>query len=90
LRSPFPGYSLQSSPADSAKSIAKPSRVKFNFKNVGHVLHNFKINGKKTANIQPGSKSSITVAFKKRGTFRYICTEPGHAAAGMKGVFTVR
>jgi outer membrane protein assembly factor BamB len=74
----------------SAKSIAKPSRVKFNFKNVGHVLHNFKINGKKTANIQPGGKSSITVAFKKKGTFRYICTEPGHAAAGMKGVFTVR
>ena len=74
----------------STKSIAKPGQVKFNFKNVGHVLHNFKIDGKKTANIQPGGKSSITVSFKKKGTFRYICTEPGHAAAGMKGVFTVR
>ena len=74
----------------SAKSIAKPGQVRFNFKNVGHVVHNFKIDGKKTANIQPGGKSSITVSFKKKGTFRYICTEPGHAAAGMKGVFTVR
>ena len=38
----------------SAKSIAKPGKVTFVFKNVGHVMHDFKINGKKTPLIQPG------------------------------------
>jgi len=26
----------------------------------------------------------------KRGKYTYVCTVPGHAALGMKGVFTVR
>ena len=32
----------------STKTIAKPGKVTFVFKNVGHVLHDFKISGKKT------------------------------------------
>jgi hypothetical protein len=38
----------------SAKSAAKPGKVAFSFKNIGHVRHDFKINGKKTPLIQPG------------------------------------
>jgi uncharacterized cupredoxin-like copper-binding protein len=74
----------------SAKSVARPGTVTFNFRNVGHTLHNFKINGRKTPNLQPGRTSRLVVRFTKKGRYRYLCTEPGHAAAGMNGVFTVR
>ena len=74
----------------SAKSAAKPGKVTFSFKNIGHVLHDFKINGKKTPLIQPGMTTRIVVTFKKKGKYPYLCTVFGHAAAGMKGVFTVR
>ena len=74
----------------SKKSIAKPGKVTFVFKNIGHVLHDFTINGKKTPLIRPGKTAKLVVTFKKKGKYPYICTVPGHAAAGMKGVFTVR
>ncbi len=74
----------------SAKSIAKPGTVTFVFKNVGHVQHDFHISGKTTPLIQPGKTAKLAVTFKKAGKFSYLCTVPGHAAAGMKGVFTVR
>jgi len=53
-------------------------------------LHNFKIDGKKTPLLQPGKSAALVVTFKKPGKYSYLCTVPGHAAAGMKGVFTVR
>jgi uncharacterized cupredoxin-like copper-binding protein len=74
----------------STKSIAKPGTVTFVFKNVGHVLHDFHISGKSTPMIQPGKTAKLIITFKKAGKFSYLCTVPGHAAAGMKGVFTVR
>jgi uncharacterized cupredoxin-like copper-binding protein len=74
----------------STKSISKPGTVTFNFKNVGHVAHDFKINGKATPMIQPGKTAKLVVTFTKKGSFPYLCTVPGHAAAGMKGTFTVR
>jgi uncharacterized cupredoxin-like copper-binding protein len=74
----------------SKKTIAKPGAVTFVFKNVGHVLHDFKINGKKTPLIDPGKTARLVVTFKKKGKYSYMCTVPGHAAAGMKGAFTVR
>jgi uncharacterized cupredoxin-like copper-binding protein len=74
----------------STKSIAKPGTVTFVFKNTGHVSHDFKINGQKTPLTKPGKTARLVVAFKKKGRFSYLCTVPGHAAAGMKGVFTVR
>ena len=74
----------------STKSIAKPGKVTFVFKNVGHVSHDFKINGKRTPLLQPGKTARLVVTFKKKAKYPYLCTVPGHAAAGMKGVFTVR
>lgn len=74
----------------STKSIAKPGKVTFAFRNIGHVMHDFKINGKKTPMIQPGKTAKLVVTFKKKGKYAYLCTVPGHAEAGMKGVFTVR
>ena len=74
----------------SSKSIARPGTVTFSFKNAGHMLHDFKIAGKKTPLIKPGKTAKLTVSFKKKGKYAYLCTVPGHAQAGMKGTFTVR
>jgi uncharacterized cupredoxin-like copper-binding protein len=74
----------------STKSIAKPGKVTFVFKNVGHVAHDFKINRKVTPLLQPGKTAKLVVTFSKKGKYAYLCTVPGHAAAGMKGVLTVR
>jgi len=74
----------------STKSISRPGKVTFVFKNVGHILHDFKINGKKTPLISPGKTTRLIVTFKKKAKYSYLCTVPGHAAAGMRGTFTVR
>jgi outer membrane protein assembly factor BamB len=74
----------------STKSAVKPGTMTFVFTNIGHVLHDFKINGKQTPLIQPGKTAKLVVTFKNKGTYPYLCTVPGHAEAGMKGVFTVR
>jgi uncharacterized cupredoxin-like copper-binding protein len=62
----------------------------FKFKNVGAVAHDFKIVGKKTPLLQPGTSAKLTVKITKPGRYRYLCTVPGHAAAGMKGTFVVK
>jgi uncharacterized cupredoxin-like copper-binding protein len=63
--------------------------VTFRFKNAGSVKHDFKIAGKKTKVIKPGKTTTLTVTLKK-GTYKYLCTVPGHAAAGMKGKLTAK
>ena len=83
----------------SAKS-ARPGRTTFVVRNTGHVVHDFKINGKKTPLLQPGKTAKLVVTFnktaklvvtfKKKGRYPCLCTVPGHAAAGMQGVFRVR
>jgi len=72
----------------SAKS-AKRGVVIFKVKNVGKLAHDFQINGRKTPLIQPGKSNTLRVTFLKKGHYPYKCTVPGHAAAGMKGVFTI-
>jgi uncharacterized cupredoxin-like copper-binding protein len=62
----------------------------FKFKNVGHIAHDFKIAGKKTPLLQPGKSATLSVRIAKTGRYRYLCTVPGHAAAGMKGGFAVK
>jgi uncharacterized cupredoxin-like copper-binding protein len=63
--------------------------VLFTVVNGGTVAHDFKINGKKTPLLQPGKSAILNVVFKKPGRYRYLCTVPGHAAAGMKGILKV-
>ncbi len=74
----------------STKSIASPRKVTFVFKNVGHVAHDFKINGRKTPVMGPGKTSRLIVTFKKEGKYTYLCTVDSHASLGMKGTVTVR
>ena len=73
-----------------SKTSAPKGSVTFKVVNKGKTIHDFKVNGKKTPSIKPGKSASLTVKFAKKGKFAYLCTIPGHAAAGMKGNFTVR
>lgn len=45
--------------------------------------------GKATKTIEPGKSASLTIVFKKAGKYEYLCTIPGHAALGMKGLLKV-
>lgn len=72
----------------SAKS-AKRGLVIFKVKNVGKISHDFSINGRKTKLLSAGQSDTLRVTFVRKGAYPYTCTVPGHAAAGMKGVFTI-
>jgi uncharacterized cupredoxin-like copper-binding protein len=80
----------------SAKSV-KTGAVTFKVTNKGALGHTFKVcssskggsanscAGKGTATIAPGASATLSVTFAKAGSYEYLCTVPGHAAAGMKG-----
>ncbi len=73
----------------SKRSIPAAGTVIFTVVNKGKISHNFKIGGKTTPNLLPGKSAKLTVKFAKKGHYAYLCTIPGHAAAGMKGLFAV-
>ena len=68
---------------------AKRGVVIFKVKNVGKISHDFSIDGRKTKMLSPGQSTTLRVVFLKKGHYPYKCTVPGHATAGMKGVFTI-
>jgi uncharacterized cupredoxin-like copper-binding protein len=59
--------------------------VVFELKNHGKIPHDLQINGKTSKLIAPGKTGTLTVVFKKKGSYYYKCTVPGHAQLGMKG-----
>jgi len=59
----------------------------FKVVNKGTLRHDFAIAGKKTKLLGHNGTATLTVTLSK-GKHPYKCTVPGHAAAGMKGVFT--
>jgi uncharacterized cupredoxin-like copper-binding protein len=73
----------------SAKTV-KRGKVVFKLKNAGAATHNIKVAGKTSKLLNPGQISQLTVTFTKAGKYKYLCTIPGHAALGMKGVLTVK
>jgi uncharacterized cupredoxin-like copper-binding protein len=72
----------------SKRSVAA-GRVTFRVRNRGGVKHDFKIAGRKTKLLGKGKSARLTVTLR-RGRSRYVCTVPGHADGGMKGVLRVR
>ena len=72
----------------SKKTVTKGS-VTFKVVNKGALEHDFKIGGKKTARLKAGKTATLTVTLKA-GKAAFLCTVPGHAAAGMKGTLTVK
>lgn len=63
--------------------------VVFRLVNRGHIPHDFEIANKKSALIAPGGHGLLRVGFRRPGNYPYLCTVPGHAQAGMKGVLKV-
>jgi uncharacterized cupredoxin-like copper-binding protein len=71
----------------SSKSL-KHGKVTFRVTNKGKLAHDFKIAGKKTKILQKGKSATLTVTLRK-GTYKYVCTIPGHADKGMTGKLRV-
>lgn len=72
-----------------SKKTAKRGVVVFRVTNAGAIQHDFKISGRKTRLLSHGQTATLRVTFLRKGHYAYQCTVPGHAAAGMKGVFTI-
>jgi uncharacterized cupredoxin-like copper-binding protein len=71
-----------------SKTAVTHGTVVFTLVNKGKLPHDFKIGGKKTPTVKPGKSAKLTVTLKA-GKAAYLCTVPGHAAAGMKGTLKV-
>jgi len=84
----------------SVKSV-NPGTVIFKLTDKGILPHDLKVCsspkggtantcvGKSTAPISPGGSATLKMTFTKPGSYEYLCTVPGHALAGMKGVLKV-
>lgn len=72
-----------------SKASVKRGTVVFAVVNRGEVVHDFKIAGRKTPIYEAGMSGSLKVALTKPGRYPFLCTVPGHALAGMKGVLKV-
>lgn len=77
--------------------------VIFKVKNSGAISHTFAVcltptttatnackgKSKVTPLLKPGKSATITVVLTKKGKYEFLCTVPGHAGAGMKGLFGI-
>jgi nitrite reductase (NO-forming) len=76
--------------------------ITFKVVNKGKAQHDFKVcavpakttannacNGKVTLLLNSGQTATLTVTIVKKGTYEYLCTVPGHAKIGMKGLMGV-
>jgi nitrite reductase (NO-forming) len=85
-----------------SKRTAAVGTVIFKVTNRGKVPHSFEVcssattsltanscKGKVTAMLKPGQSQTLTVIFRKAGKYEYLCTVPGHAQLGMKGLIGV-
>jgi uncharacterized cupredoxin-like copper-binding protein len=75
---------------DLSTQSVQTGAVTFDATNDGGIPHNLRIDGMQTPNVAPGASAKLTVTFTKPGRYPYLCTLPGHAEAGMKGVLVVR
>ena len=86
----------------SKSSMLPIGPVTFTVKNEGLSIHSFKVCkvgvttdarnaclGVATKLLKPGQSAILIVKFTKKGVYEYLCTVPGHAAAGMKGLLGV-
>jgi len=69
---------------------APRGQIEFRVRNRGAAPHDFQIAGKKTRILSGGGFQRLRVTIRRAGRYPYICTVPGHAAAGMKGTFVVK
>jgi uncharacterized cupredoxin-like copper-binding protein len=72
-----------------SKKSVRHGSVTFKFKNAGKLTHDFKIAGKKTKLILKGKSAAPLIVKLKKGSYKYVCTIPGHSDKGMKGTLRV-
>jgi uncharacterized cupredoxin-like copper-binding protein/mono/diheme cytochrome c family protein len=76
--------------------------VTFRVKNAGALSHDFKLCtttvttsaknacvGKVTKMLKAGQSTTLAVVLKRKGKYEFLCTVPGHAGAGMKGLLGI-
>ncbi len=73
----------------SRRSVPAGTTVRFVVRNKGSAPHDFVIAGKRTRVLPAGKQQTITVRFPKQKRLGFLCSVPGHAKLGMKGVFAV-
>lgn len=72
---------------------AKPGALTVNSKNDATIPHNIAVTGNGVDVKGPvisGGKISTVKLTVKVGKYEFLCTVPGHAAAGMKGTLTIK
>lgn len=79
-------------PATITVKAGQPVQVTLD--NMGATIHDFTIEQgvaqKAQAIAQGGRQASATFTIAQAGTYTFICSQPGHEAAGMKGTITVQ
>jgi mono/diheme cytochrome c family protein len=83
-------------------SLIPGGKLTFKVVDKGVLMHDFKLcttpaktsaanacAGKATNVLKPGQSATLVVSVPKTGTYEYLCTVPGHAASGMKGLLGV-
>lgn len=93
---------LEGTPTEFAITLStktvRQGTVTFHVSNVGDIPHDFfvcSVPSVGTANSCRGTGTplgggTLRVTFTAPGTYEYLCTVPGHAAAGSKGLLTVK
>lgn len=73
-------------------TVEKGQRVEVAFQNKGGVTHNFTIPdlNVKSKDIAPGQTDRVEFTPDRSGTFKIVCTIPGHEEAGMVGQLIVQ
>lgn len=75
--------------AVSRRSVPAGSKVRFVVRNRGSAPHDFVIGSRKTRILGHGESQTITVRFSRTGSYRFLCSVPGHARLGMRGTLSV-
>lgn len=78
---------------DTTKLASKPGKVTIDFDNPAALEHNVTIeqSGKVIAASETLAEGKTSVSAELApGSYEFLCTVPGHAAAGMKGTLTVK
>jgi len=84
-----------------APNVVKSGVITFKVTNKGKLSHDFKLcsspakglttscAGRTTKMLSPGQSDTLRVTVVRKGSYEYLCTVPGHAAAGMRGLIKV-
>src|SRR5690242_6517566 len=83
-------------------SLLAVGKVTFKVTNKGILTHDFKVCtkavatskanscvGTGTKRLSPGQSATMSITFKTKGKYEFLCTVSGHASSGMKGLLGV-